>query len=212
MRQTARQIRCPVSYGAQISSNYGRMDELRMRRLYPELGKALSEAEEDEEIQLTAGYVAYYESQRGKRRERIKKLLRKQPRSAKEQRELDRLCRHAHEDGENWPSRWEILTSKAAFERTPAEILELDALRRNDPIYEMELAKARERREFQLQQRTKNPDSYKLEVPLPCPACREPSENLKQESLGRRCGTPTLTNAMAAAICLPTIASTRRAG
>jgi hypothetical protein len=70
----------------------------------------------------------------------------------------------------------DILTSKAAFERTPAEILELEALHRNDPIYEVELAKARERWEFQLQQRTKNPGYYKMEVPVPCPACRRPSE------------------------------------
>jgi hypothetical protein len=106
MNKTARQIRCPVSYGAQIISNYGRVEELRMRRLYPELGKALSAAEEDEEIQLTAGYVAYYASPRGQRRQRITKLLRKQPRSAMKQRYLDRLCQDAHEDGENWPSRW----------------------------------------------------------------------------------------------------------
>jgi Fe-S-cluster containining protein len=124
-----------------------------------------------------ARYLAYYESPRGHRRRRIKELLRKR-RSAAEQRELDHLCRCALEDGENWPSRRELLQSKPAFERPPAEILELEALNQQNASYPAERGRVRALQELQLQERRKNPNYYKMQVPEPCPACRRSSETI----------------------------------
>jgi hypothetical protein len=158
-------------------ADYGRMKELSWRRHHPQFEKPLSEAEDAEEAQATARYLAYYESPRGHRRRRIKELLRKR-RSATEQRELDHLCQCALEDGEDWPSRRELLHSKPAFERTPREILELEALNQQNASYPAERGRVRAVRELQLHERRKSPNYHKMQVPEPCPACRRSSETI----------------------------------
>jgi hypothetical protein len=179
IKRIAGEIRCPPSYGGvQLAADYQRMDELGWRRHRSETEKELSEAEEDEEYQATARYLVYYQSPRGQRRQRIQELVRTH-RNAAEQRELDRLCRRARDDGENWPRRQDQLRWKPVFERTPAEILELDALNEQYTNYRAERAMVRALQKFQLQERRKNL-TYDEHVDMPCPACRSPSEDLKE--------------------------------
>ena len=177
----AGEIRCPPRYGAaQAAADYQRMDELSWRRYRSETERELSEAEEDEEHQATARYLVYYQSPRGQRRQRIQELVRIH-RSAAEQRELDRLCQRAREDGESWPRRQDQLRWKPAFERTPAEILELDALSEQYTGYRAERAMVRAVQKLQLQERSKKKLTYDKKVDdVPCPACRDPSEDLKE--------------------------------
>jgi hypothetical protein len=176
IKRIAAEIRCPPSYGgAQAAADYQCMDELSWRRYRTETEKELSEAEEDEEYQATARYVVYYLSPRGQRRRRIQELVRTH-RSAAEQRELDRLCERAREDGESWPTRRHQLTWKPAFERTPAEILELDALSELYSGYRAERAMVRALQKLQLQERSKKKLTYDKQVDVLCPACRDPSE------------------------------------
>jgi hypothetical protein len=174
IKQRARAIPCPPSYGpAQRINDSERVEDAWWRRRPDWFGKPLSKADDAEEAQAIARMLAYQESPRGRRTRRIRQLLHRR-RSAAEQQELDRLCQNAREDGEDY--RGQVLEAKPAFERTPAEILELEAYRRQDISYPSRLARARALQELQLQQRSKDPTYYTMQVPRPCPACRSPSE------------------------------------
>jgi hypothetical protein len=176
LKQRARAIGCPPGYGpAQRIIDAERVDDAWWRRRSDWFGRPLSKAEDVEAAQAIARMLAYQESPRGRRRRRIRQLLHRR-RSAAEQQELDRLCQYAREDGEDY--RGQVLEAKPAFERTPAEILELEAYRRQDISYPSRLAKARALWELQLQQRSKDPT---LQVRRPCPACRSPSEKSETE-------------------------------
>jgi hypothetical protein len=188
IKKIAGEIRCPPRYGgAQAAADYQRMDELGCRRHHSETEKELSEAEEDEEYQATARYLVYYLSPRGQRRQRIQELVRTH-RSAAEQRELDRLCHRVREDGENWPTRRDQLMWKPVFERTPAEILELDALSEQYSNYRAEHAMVRALQNFQLQERSKKSllTINKSTCPVRHVATRR--RNLKQEGSARTSG------------------------
>jgi hypothetical protein len=175
IKRRASAIPCPPSYGsAQRMRDIELLDDAWWKRRPNWFGEPLSKAEDAEEAQARARMLAYQESPRGRRASRIRELFRKR-RNTDEQQELDWLCQCALEDGDHSPRRSQ-LERKPAFELTPAEILELEAYRRQDISYPSQLARARALRELQFQQRSKDPLYYTLQVAVPCPACRSLSE------------------------------------
>jgi hypothetical protein len=172
IKRRASAIPCPPSYGpAQRMRDIERLDDAWWKRRPNWFGEPLSKAEDAEEAQARARVLAYQESPRGRRASRIRELLARKRRNADEQQELDRLCQCALEDGDHYPRRSQ-LERKPAFELTPAEILELEAYRRQDISHPSRLAKARALRELQFQQRSEDPTYYTLQVPGPCPVCK----------------------------------------
>jgi hypothetical protein len=176
IKRRARTIHCPLSYGPdQRIMDYKRLEDASRKRRPEWFGKPLSEAEDAEEAQAIARLLAYQESPRGRRTRRIGQLIHKH-RSAAEQQEFDRLCQYAREEGDDYPSQNLLLEAKPAFERTPAEILELKKFRRRDTDYPARIAEARADRELQFKARSEDPMYYTIPVREPCPACLPQSE------------------------------------
>jgi len=98
-------------------------------------------------------------------RARLAVLEAKLPKPLPEQRES--------EEEQKCTSRHEVLVSKPKFELTPPEILELEALMRQDPLYPSYIAWGRGLPEVRFEG---YPLNHKRRVRNPCPACRTTSE------------------------------------